>query len=301
MSGSTRRLSGELSRLEASTPGIAGRASGLFVRYVDHGVLQLRWMDAELAFAATREAMRAGAEKLQKILVLKESIEAITLLSALKFSLPSLPPSAPALLGMSLTVGGDGVMMGTRLVVSAEWVEMMRHLVPGDGVKGFETRGLSENELPQAGAEEASVEPQAAASKEPIKEKTPRVDFRRVAQEDVRLRRVEDANDKNPIRFSLHRRVFRLSRRSSALRVAAQPGDPCPPQQRPSGERDGPACLESEVEGVPGPGRRGAAEQGRQAAAGGSPQRLVGKKDRPRGRIMQPGAKGRGGRPGGGP
>nr|WP_095992691.1 DUF2380 domain-containing protein [Cystobacter fuscus] len=235
VSGSTRRLSGELSRLEASTPGIASRASGLFVRYVDHGVLQLRWMDAELAaatqlanaasevkdpdmqlallrragprleaammgslllavwldfihltdvalkqhiysvewlvvdldrvqkmlkpamtalssgesgqveavvrdipalvghltreFAATREAMRAGAEKLQKILVLKESIEAITLLSALKFSLPSLPPSAPALLGMSLTVSGDGVMMGTRLVVSAEWVEMMRHLV----------------------------------------------------------------------------------------------------------------------------------------------------------------------------
>jgi len=113
--------------------------------------------------------------------------------------------------------------------------------------------------------------------------------------------RVQDANGKNPIRFSLHRRVFRLPRRSSASRVAAQPGAPCPQQQRSSGERDGQACLEGEVEGAPGPGRRGAAEQGRQAAAGGSPQRLVGKKDRPRGRIVQPGAKGRGGRPGGGP
>ncbi|OJH37213.1 DUF2380 domain-containing protein [Cystobacter ferrugineus] len=235
VSGTTRRLSGELSRLEASTSGIAGRASGLFVRYVDHGVQQLRWMEAELAaatrlanaasevkdsdmqlallrlagprlesammgslllsvwldflhltdvalkqqfysverlfvdmdrvqkmlqpsmtalssgesgqveaaakdmpmlvghltreFAATREAMRAGAEKIQKILVLKEAIEALTLLSALKFSLPSLPPSAPALLGVGLVAGGDGVMMGTRIVVSAEWVEMMHRLV----------------------------------------------------------------------------------------------------------------------------------------------------------------------------
>ncbi|WP_395854502.1 hypothetical protein [Cystobacter fuscus] len=80
-------------------------------------------------FAATREAMREGAEKLQKILVLKETIEAITLLSALRFSLPSLPPSTPATLGLVLAVGGDGVMMGTRIVVSAEWVEMMRQLV----------------------------------------------------------------------------------------------------------------------------------------------------------------------------
>ncbi len=39
--------------------------------------------------------------------------------------------------------------------------------------------------VPQAGAQEASVAPQAAASTEPMKEKTRRVDFRRVAQEDV--------------------------------------------------------------------------------------------------------------------
>jgi hypothetical protein len=41
--------------------------------------------------------------------------------------------------------------------------------------------------LPLAGAEEVSVAPQAAVRKEPLKEKTPRVDFRGVAQEDVRL------------------------------------------------------------------------------------------------------------------
>ena len=156
--------------------------------------------------------------------------------------------------------------------------------------------------VPQEKAEPEEKSPSFAGTvEEPKKECTPRLDFRGAATQDVRAGRVQDANGKNPIRFSLHRWVFRLSRRSSASRVAAQPGAPCPQQQRPSGEQDGQACLESEVEGAPGPGRRGAAEQGRQAAAGGSPQRLVGKKDRPRGRIVQPGAKGRGGRPGGGP
>ena len=70
--------------------------------------------------AATIETVRRGEENLQKVLVLKDAIEALTLLSAMKFSLPSLPPSAPALLGIDLSVGGGGVMMGTRIVVSAE-------------------------------------------------------------------------------------------------------------------------------------------------------------------------------------
>ncbi|QRN98130.1 hypothetical protein JRI60_03385 [Archangium violaceum] len=43
--------------------------------------------------------------------------------------------------------------------------------------------------VPQAAAEEASMAPEAAARKEPKKERTPRVDFRGVAEEDVRLRR----------------------------------------------------------------------------------------------------------------
>jgi hypothetical protein len=79
--------------------------------------------------AATIETVRKGAENAAKMLVLKEAIEALTMLSALKFSLPPVSPSAPALLGMGLSVGGDGVMMGTRIVVSAEWVEMVRQLV----------------------------------------------------------------------------------------------------------------------------------------------------------------------------
>jgi hypothetical protein len=53
VAGATRRISGELSRLKASKWGIAGRHADLFVPFVDHGVQQLRWIDAELA-AATR-------------------------------------------------------------------------------------------------------------------------------------------------------------------------------------------------------------------------------------------------------
>ncbi len=44
--------------------------------------------------------------------------------------------------------------------------------------------------LPQASAEEASAGLEVAARKERMKERTPRVDFRRVAEEDVRLQRV---------------------------------------------------------------------------------------------------------------
>jgi hypothetical protein len=237
VSGSTLRLSEELSRLKASEAGIAGKVSGVFLRYVEYGDNQLRWIDGELAaasrlshtalevedpemqlallrlagprleaallgslllaawvdflnladvmlqqcpscgketllrqlerwqkllepamtalasleprqveaaaadlpalighltreFAASREALYVAGENLEKMLVLKESIEALTLLSAMKMALPRLLlPSAPATLGVGLAAGSNGVMMGTQVVVSAEWVEMMRRLV----------------------------------------------------------------------------------------------------------------------------------------------------------------------------
>ncbi|WPB80264.1 DUF2380 domain-containing protein [Archangium violaceum] len=235
VSSTTRRISGELSRLKASYSGIAGAGNGIFVRYVDHGEAQLRWIDAELAaatelaseasevedpdmqfallrlagprleaammgslllavwfdfldltdaalsrrlysvetlyvklerwqkmlepsmtalaslepeqvesaaedmpalvghlteeFSALLEDMNKGAKVLETALVLKETMEALTTLSALKFTLPALRAATPAVLGASLMVGPNGVMTGTRLVVSAEWVEMMRQLV----------------------------------------------------------------------------------------------------------------------------------------------------------------------------
>jgi hypothetical protein len=79
--------------------------------------------------AAIIETVRSGTENVAKVLVLKDAIESLTLFSALKFSLPSVPPPTPILLGIGLSVGSDGVMMGTRIVVSIEWVEMMRQLV----------------------------------------------------------------------------------------------------------------------------------------------------------------------------
>jgi hypothetical protein len=235
VSGSTRRISGELSRLNASQRGIAGRAASIFVRYVEYGERQLRWIDAELAaatrlanaasevddpdmqlallclagprleaammgsfllaawvdflslvdvvlkqgfnsvetlfvdmdrwqkmmepamtalaslepgqveaavkdapalmghlsgeFHSTAETLRVAMKRGEQTILLAQLVEMVTMLSAMKFSLPTLPPSAPATLGVGLVVGGDGVMMGTRIVVSAEWVEMMRRLV----------------------------------------------------------------------------------------------------------------------------------------------------------------------------
>ncbi|MBM7116408.1 DUF2380 domain-containing protein [Archangium primigenium] len=81
-------------------------------------------------FATRREALRKSADVLQKALALKEAMESLPLLSALRFSLPRLMPRAgPATLGVGLMVSANGVMSGTRMVVSAEWVEMMRGLV----------------------------------------------------------------------------------------------------------------------------------------------------------------------------
>ncbi|WP_343211095.1 DUF2380 domain-containing protein [Archangium violaceum] len=80
-------------------------------------------------FNSTAETIRVAMKRGEQAMLLAQFLEMVTMLSAMKLSLPSLPPSAPATLGMSLMVGGDGVMMGTRIVVSAEWMDMMRRLV----------------------------------------------------------------------------------------------------------------------------------------------------------------------------
>jgi len=237
VSGATRRLSEEISRLKASRSGITGKHSILFLPYVEFGDTQLQWIDGELSaasrlslaamnvevpelqlallrmagprleatllgslllaawvdflnltdvvlqkcpgyslerlvrlwdglrkllaptmtalaaleqeqmeaaaddlpalmgyltreFAATREDARASAENFEKILLFKEAIDTLTTLSAMKMALPRLLRlAAPAALGVSLEMGSGGVMMGTQVVVSAEWMEMMRRLV----------------------------------------------------------------------------------------------------------------------------------------------------------------------------
>ncbi|WP_257449520.1 DUF2380 domain-containing protein [Archangium lipolyticum] len=235
VSGTTRRISGQFSRLKVSNLGIAGRAAGVFVRYVDYGERQLRWIDAELSavntlanaasevddpdmqlallrlagprleaammgsillagwldflnlvdivlkqgfnrvemlfvhldrlrkllepamtalsslepgqveaaaedvpalmghfsgeFNSTCETVRVAMKRGEQAMLLAQLVEMVTMVSTLKMSLPRMPPTVPTALGVGLVVGGDGVMMGSRVVVSAEWVEMMRRLV----------------------------------------------------------------------------------------------------------------------------------------------------------------------------
>ncbi|HEX5747289.1 MAG TPA: DUF2380 domain-containing protein [Archangium sp.] len=235
VAGTLRHLSSELSRLEKSHWGIAGKGAGLFLPHVEYGQRQLRWMETELAtatrlahtaseveeeemqlallrmagprleaamlgslllaawvdvlhlldvafkhgynsletlfvemdrwqkmvepamtalasqepgqvdaaaqdlpalmghlsgeFNVTAQRLHSGLRNIQKVMALAQLMEMVTMVSAMKFSLPRLGPSVPVTLGVGMVMGGDGVMMGTRIVVSAEWVEMMRRLV----------------------------------------------------------------------------------------------------------------------------------------------------------------------------
>ncbi|MFY1825857.1 DUF2380 domain-containing protein [Myxococcus fulvus] len=80
-------------------------------------------------FDAIRRDARSAMELGGKVLVAVQVLEMLALISTLKMSLPRPPPAAPVALGARLAMGSGGVMMGSRIVVSAEWVEMMRRLV----------------------------------------------------------------------------------------------------------------------------------------------------------------------------
>ncbi|MBJ6759907.1 DUF2380 domain-containing protein [Myxococcaceae bacterium JPH2] len=82
-------------------------------------------------FASIREGVRLSGERSGQVMAAAQVLEMVTLVSALKLSLPRLPPppAAPVTLGVALVMGANGVMTGSQLVVSAEWVEMIRRLV----------------------------------------------------------------------------------------------------------------------------------------------------------------------------
>ncbi|WP_370452445.1 DUF2380 domain-containing protein [Corallococcus sp. CA054B] len=73
----------------------------------------------------TRETMKLG----RQIIAAMQAVEMVTMISTMKMAMPRVPPSAPATLGVGLVMSSGGVMVGSRLVVSAEWLEMMRRLV----------------------------------------------------------------------------------------------------------------------------------------------------------------------------
>ncbi|NTX53409.1 DUF2380 domain-containing protein [Myxococcus sp. CA039A] len=80
-------------------------------------------------FSTIREGARMAMERTGQVIAAAQFIEMVALVSTLRVSLPRLPPSGPVLVGAHLAVGPGGVMAGSHLVVSAEWVEMMRRLV----------------------------------------------------------------------------------------------------------------------------------------------------------------------------
>jgi len=80
-------------------------------------------------FQSLQEGARVAMERFGKTMEVVQLVEMFTMVSAMRLALPRLPPAAPATLGAGLVVGSNGVMVGSQVVVSAEWVEMMRRLV----------------------------------------------------------------------------------------------------------------------------------------------------------------------------
>ncbi|WP_240359823.1 TIGR02269 family lipoprotein [Pyxidicoccus trucidator] len=80
-------------------------------------------------FGSIRDGARTAMEKRGKLMAAMQLVEMLTLVSTLRMSLPRLPPAAPATVGVGLVMGSGGVMAGSRIVVSAGWVEMIRRLV----------------------------------------------------------------------------------------------------------------------------------------------------------------------------
>ncbi|MBZ4377306.1 DUF2380 domain-containing protein [Corallococcus sp. AS-1-6] len=80
----------------------------------------------------TRATMKLGGQ----VIAAMQAVEMVTMISTMKLAMPRVPPAAPATLGVGLVMSSGGVMMGSRMVVSAEWVEMMRRLVQAGVISG---------------------------------------------------------------------------------------------------------------------------------------------------------------------
>ncbi len=80
-------------------------------------------------FQSIREAARVANERGGQFMAAAQAMEMLTMVSTLRLSLPQMPPAAPALVGADLVMSSSGVMMGSRVVVTTEWVELMRRLV----------------------------------------------------------------------------------------------------------------------------------------------------------------------------
>ncbi len=128
---SVERLFMDLHRLrERIAPTLAALASGDPAR-VEAAATAMPELMGELTreFDAIRDGARTAMERREQVMAAMQLWETLIMVSALRVSLPRLPPAAPATLGVGFVMSPGGVMVGSQLVVSAEWVEMMRRLV----------------------------------------------------------------------------------------------------------------------------------------------------------------------------
>jgi hypothetical protein len=128
---SAERLFADMSRVQKMIEPSMTALSSLEPGQVEATALALPELMGQLIreFQSIREGVRVAMERGGQLMTAAQLVEMVTLVSTMKLSLPRPPPAAPAVLGVSLVMGSNGVMMGSRIVVSAEWVEMMRRLV----------------------------------------------------------------------------------------------------------------------------------------------------------------------------
>jgi hypothetical protein len=128
---SAERLYADLNRVQRMLEPSMTALSSLDPGQVEAAALALPELMGQLTreFSSIREGVRVASERGGQLMAAAQLVELLTLVSTMKMSLPRLPPAAPATLGVGLVMGSNGVMMGSQIVVSAEWVERMRRLV----------------------------------------------------------------------------------------------------------------------------------------------------------------------------
>ncbi|AEI63562.1 hypothetical protein LILAB_08255 [Corallococcus macrosporus] len=127
----SEKLFADLHRVQSRmTPTLADLASGDSER-IEAAATAMPVLMGELTheFDTIRREARSAMEVGGKVMVAAQVMELLALISTLNMSLPRPPPAASTTLGMGLVMSSGGVIAGSRLVVSAEWVEMMRRLV----------------------------------------------------------------------------------------------------------------------------------------------------------------------------
>jgi hypothetical protein len=127
----TERLFTDMSRVRQWLEPSMSALASLEPAQVEAAAVTLPELMGQLTreFHSIRERARVATERAGQLMAAAQAIEMLTMVSMLRMSLPRLPPAAPATLGVGLVMGSNGVMMGSQLVVTAEWVEMMRRLV----------------------------------------------------------------------------------------------------------------------------------------------------------------------------